>query len=126
MFSLQRLQKRTFTPSVRSRKPTRAGSLQDLHSNTTFAQEIGDSRSMIPPGCCGPRGFMCRFTIATPVTITLLFLGSTFRTGPVRPRSLPFTTSTVSSLLLFCTFLHHFRGQRYDLHELALAQFPGH
>src|SRR5213079_3140912 len=61
-----------------------------------------------------------------PSTYTRSFLGSTRRTLPRLPRSLPPTTITSSSALILRDISEHLRGQRHDLHEVALPQFPRH
>src|SRR3990170_8197518 len=85
---------------------------------------MGASRSMIPPGFCGPVLRMCRLTMLIPVTITRLSFGMTTRTAPLLPRSLPFITRTVSSLRIR-SILQHLRRQGDDLHEVALPQLAG-
>ncbi len=54
------------------------------------------SFSTIPPGCCGPRGLVCRFTILSRSIITASFSSNTRSTLPVLPRSLPLMTMTLS------------------------------
>src|SRR3954454_19743727 len=57
-----------------------------------------------------------------PSTKTLDFFGSTRRTLPVLPRSLPEMTMTSSSRRIFTAMLEHLRSERHDLHEVAVAQ----
>src|SRR5947208_16067055 len=48
-------------------------------------------------------------------------------TLPVLPRSLPEMTTTSSSRRIFSApMLENLRGERDDLHEVAVAQLPGH
>src|SRR5690349_19111712 len=65
-----------------------------------------------------------------PSTKTRLFLGSTALTVPVLPLSLPVITLTVSPLRIFTRWwgmaLEHLRGERDDLHEVAIAQLARH
>src|SRR4051812_45270971 len=61
-----------------------------------------------------------------PSTKTRDFLGSTRRTLPVLPRSLPEMTMTSSSRRILRAILEHLRGEADDLHEVALAQLAGH
>src|SRR5262249_31405339 len=53
------------------------------------------------------------------------FFGSTRRTRPVLPRSLPLMTTISSPLRIFEAMLEHLRRKRHDLHEVALAQLAG-
>src|SRR5437588_905977 len=84
-------------------------------------------------------GRVCRLIMLTPSTIKRFFPavpGSTFRTRPRLPRSLPVMTSTLSFLRIgvarrdikaTCRLsrpLKNLRRERDDLHELALAQLP--
>src|SRR3954451_3615007 len=64
----------------------------------------------------------------TPSTTTRSFLGSTRSTLPVLPRSLPLMTMTSSSRRIFTepAILEHLRGERDDLHVVAVAQLAGH
>src|SRR2546423_5292396 len=58
-----------------------------------------------------------------PSTYTRPFLGSTRRTLPRLPRSLPPITMTSSCVLIRAGMvLQNLRGERDDLHEIALAQ----
>src|SRR5436190_5640631 len=61
-----------------------------------------------------------------PSTKTFDFPGSTRRTRPVLPRSLPLMTTTSSSRRIFAAMLEHLRREGDDLHEVALAQLAGH
>src|SRR4051812_32279545 len=62
-----------------------------------------------------------------PSTYTRCFTGSTRRTLPVLPRSLPLMTTTSSSRRIFrVAILEHLRGERDDLHVVAIAQLAGH
>src|SRR3954453_12619500 len=63
-----------------------------------------------------------------PSTYTRCFAGSTRRTLPVFPRSLPLMTTTSSSRRIFraALILEHLRSERDDLHEVAIAQLAGH
>src|SRR5215217_3802724 len=60
-----------------------------------------------------------------PSTKTFDFLGSTRRTRPVLPRSLPLMTTTSSSLRILAAMLEDLRRQADDLHEVAVAQLAG-
>src|SRR5215210_3768641 len=92
----------------------------------------GPSSSIIPPiswarwvsrTVCGR---VCRFCTFTPSTTTRWRTGSTRSTRPVLPRSLPEMTFTLSSLRIFNASSEHLRGERDNLHEVAIAQLPGH
>src|SRR6266542_2432638 len=48
--------------------------------------------------------------------------GITVRTLPLLPRSLPASTITVSPERMRAATLEHLRGERHDLHELAITQ----
>src|SRR5574338_1063157 len=127
-------------PSPRVSNVTRVALLQLLQMSCTFDSGIGISFSTMPAcvtPCCV---FLCRFTMFTPVTITLS--GVTFgrwpftftrspppmtcRTTPVFPASFPCNTSTLSSRLIFLMPLHHLRRQGDDLHEVPVAQLARH
>src|ERR1700757_3756553 len=63
----------------------------------------------------------------SPSTYKRSFLGSTRSTLPRLPRSLPLITITWSSVLIRAGISsQHLGGQRDDLHEVAVAQLPGH
>src|SRR3954468_4483382 len=64
----------------------------------------------------------------TPSTTTRSFLGSTRSTLPVLPRSLPLMTMTSSSRRISPApaILEPLRGERDDLHVVAVAQLAGH
>src|SRR4026208_1938117 len=49
---------------------------------------------------------------------------STRSTTPRLPRSLPASTRTVSPFRIFIS--QHLRGERHDLHVVALSQLAGH
>src|SRR6266513_3698465 len=90
--------------------------------------------------CTPPRrcpAFVCRLSRFTPLTTILCWSGMVRRTSPCLPLSLPATTITGSpgarsshrrlgSSLLRSIGLQNLRGQRDDLHEVALAQLAGH
>src|SRR5581483_9879231 len=81
--SPQRLQRRCVSPSFRRRCPTRVGLLQRPQIGSTFDRWSDASFSWIPPGCCTPRGFTCRFTMLTRSTSTRFLSARTRRTFPV-------------------------------------------
>src|SRR5262245_26124076 len=83
---------------------------------------------MLRPGF----GLVCRLIMLTPSTTRRLAPGTTLSTRPRLPRSLPVTTRTLSFLRIGVAkrdmatkSSQHFRGERNDLHEAALAQFAG-
>src|SRR5919112_6133750 len=61
-----------------------------------------------------------------PSTKTFDFFGSTRRTRPVLPRSLPLMTTTSSSRRIFAAMLEDLRREADDLHEVAVAQLARH
>src|SRR5436190_11950703 len=93
----------------------------------TFEMWIGPSLEMTPPPApVAALGRWWRLTMLRPSTRTLAFFGSTRRTLPVLPRSLPEMTMTSSSRRIFTAMLEHLRHERHDLHEVALAQLARH
>src|SRR3989442_741122 len=104
---------------------------------------MGAGNSMMPLSPWGVVARLCFFTTFTPSTTTRNCLGYTCRTLPSRPRSSPRITRTWSPLATWSLwragsrsvrrarrlFLKtsgfisdHLRRERYDLHELLLAQ----
>src|SRR5688572_31222673 len=75
-------------------------------------------------------GRVCRLMMLMPSTISRFLTGSTLSTRPRFPLSLPVVTTTVSLRRMgVCSldiFLEHLWGERYDLHEPALAQLSRH
>src|SRR3972149_4835956 len=67
-------------------------------------------------------GRLCRFPMLMPGTTTPSprFVRSTRSTVPRLPRSLPASTTTVSPFLIFIS--QDLRGERHDLHVVALSQ----
>src|SRR3954449_1054174 len=62
-----------------------------------------------------------------PSTKRRFFFGSTWRTVPVFPLSLPVITLTVSPFFTFIDMVsQHLRGERDDPHEVAVAQLARH
>src|SRR3954449_4366006 len=62
-----------------------------------------------------------------PSTKRRFFFGSTWRTVPVFPLSLPVITLTVSPFFTFIDMVsEHLRGKRDDPHEVAVAQLARH
>src|SRR3954447_5692161 len=112
--------------------PTRVGFLSLGSMSMTLEMWIGPSFSITPPtvsarwafGTCVGRWW--RLMMFRPSTKTRDFLGSTRRTLPVLPRSLPEMTMTSSSRRILRAILEHLRGEADDLHEVALAQLAGH
>src|ERR671919_357378 len=104
----------------------------------TFEASIGAEMSKTPPGwiCVWPirlesfmgRGRRCRLTTFRFSTITRRRFGSASMMRPCLPRSLPDSTWTTSPFRTFiaCAMSEHLRGERDDLHEVALAQLAGH
>src|SRR5450759_4257171 len=90
------------------------------------------SRSEIPPAIFFEGfGRRCFLTWLTRSTSTWSLPGKTRRTFPWRPLSLPAITTTRSCFLSRTFFIttvpsQNFWSERDDLHELLLAQFPGH
>src|SRR5262249_49006892 len=112
--------------------PTRVGFLSFGSMSMTLEMWIGPSFSITPPTvsarwafgtCCGR---WWRLTMFRPSTKTFDFFGSTRRTRPVLPRSLPLMTTTSSSRRIFIAMLEHLRRKADDLHEVALAQLARH
>src|SRR5262245_52201805 len=125
------------------------------HTSCTFDACTDASRSTMPPLTFLPGfGFVWRLIMLTPSTISRVSPGSpgsTLRTRPRLPRSLPVITRTLSffrsgvakrDILILCsgqwaagggqtahcalpTALKHFRRQRNNLHEPPLAQLAG-
>src|SRR5437879_5408018 len=104
---------------------------------------MGAGNSMIPLSPWGVVARLCFFTTFTPSTTTRNCLGYTCRTLPSRPRSSPRITRTWSPLATWSLWREgsrsvrrarrlflktsgfisdHLRRERYDLHELLLAQ----
>src|SRR5436190_13932688 len=132
--------------------PTRVGSFDFGSSSITFEMWIGPSWCVTPPTSparCASRivrGRRWRVVMLRPSTKTRLFLGSTAFTVPVFPLSLPVITLTVSPFLILIAIsrppprgrarapsrgagvgwwsaaLEDLRGERDDLHEVAIAQ----
>src|SRR5688572_7194207 len=105
---------------------------------------MADSRSRMPPLAFLPGfGRVCFLVKFTRSTMALPLVARTRRTRPCLPASLPERTTTVSPFFT-CGFggsalnfdvafpymlalpLDDFRGQRDDLHELALTKLAGH
>src|SRR5487761_2717538 len=86
------------------------------------------SVSMMPPVWL-PRALcaclVCFLIRLAPSTSTRSSLGYATMTLPRSPRSLPVSTWTVSPFLIFMSS-DHFRCQRDDPHELAIAQLAAH
>src|SRR3954463_11155935 len=108
--------------------PTRVGFLSLGSMSITLEMWIGPSFSITPPTvsalwaprtCCGR---WWRLTMFRPSTKTRSFFGSTRRTRPVLPRSLPLMTTTSSSRRIFAAMLEDLRREADDLHEVAIAQ----
>src|SRR5258707_15839648 len=79
------------------------------------------------PPACAPLGRVWRFTIFTPWTTRRSSFGSTRRTSPVLPLSLPEITTTLSPFLIFSFAMsQHLGRERDDLHELLAAQLTSH
>src|SRR5262245_20257892 len=89
------------------------------------------SRSTMPPLIfrCG-FGRVCRLMMFTPSTSSRLSAGTTRRTRPRLPRSLPAITMTVSLRRIGVwtrdMWLQHLGRERDDLYEPSLSQFAGH
>src|SRR5215468_10438290 len=85
---------------------------------------------MMPPGCVFERGLVCRFTSWIFSTITRFLSGMTMITLPVLPLWLPEMTLTVSFFTMLrmtvCLRSQHFGCERYDLHELLVAELACH
>src|SRR3954447_17755611 len=107
---------------------TRVGLFDFGSTSITLEMWIGPSFSITPPtdsARCASRiecGLVCRFWMFMPSTKTRFFFGSTRRTLPVLPLSLPEMTSTVSSRRIFKPMSEHLRRKGDDLHEVAVAQ----
>src|SRR4051794_11992134 len=85
---------------------------------------------MMPPLICRPGfGFVWRLIMFTPSTMRRLFSGTSLRTRPRLPRSLPAMTRTLSffrnGVARRDMFLQDLWRQRNDFHESALAQLAG-
>src|SRR5215211_730732 len=112
--------------------PTRVVSPDLGSTSITLDRWMGPSVSMMPPISCerwvsrSERGRVWRFWTFMPSTKTRWFLGSVRSTRPVLPRSLPDITLTVSSLRILIATSEHLRGERDDLHEVAVAELAGH
>src|SRR5205823_4904930 len=93
-------QMRTLRPSPRSLWPTRVWTPHSGHTSCTFDACSDASRDTMPPWTCLPGfGFVWRLIMFTPSTMSRIAPcspGSTFRTRPRLPRSLPVMTSTLS------------------------------
>src|SRR5260221_10711724 len=120
------------------RKPTRVCSLHCVQISCTFERSIGASNSMMPGWVCWLPAcwrFWCFLTMLTCSTTTRLFLGSTRRTCPCCPLSLPAMTFTVSPFFIRCMSyflrpraaqLKCFGRERYNFGIASFAQFAGH
>src|SRR5206468_4302236 len=97
--SPQRRQMRSPRPSGSRRWPTRVGLLHLAQMGTTLERWIDASFSWMPPGCCTPRGFTCRFTMLTRSMSTRSRSPSTRNTLPVRTIT-AFVTSRFFTLAL--------------------------
>src|SRR5438045_4019820 len=77
-------------------------------------------------------GRVWRLIMLTPWTSTRMSFGTTRRTSPVLPLSLPAMTTTLSPFLIFSLAIsinpgsQHFGRERDDLHELAGAKLARH
>src|SRR5678815_1061273 len=88
------------------------------------------SFSRMPPGCDCERARVWRLTSAIFSTITRFFSCMTMITLPVLPLWLPEITLTLSFFTMLrmtlCLRSQHFGCERYDLHELLVAELARH
>src|SRR5690606_13745430 len=125
---------RTLRPSSSTRCPMRVGALHSGQTSCTFEACSGASFSRMPP--LTPRcgfGRVWRLTKLMPSTTRRFLSAITRSTRPFLPRSLPAITCTLSLRRIgVCNrdigflLLQHFRRERNDLHEPALAQLTRH
>src|SRR5262249_23162148 len=124
MTSPERLATRTLVPSFWIWKPTRVGLPSFGSATARLDRWIGASLRIRPPSCdCDWRWW--RTIMLTPRTVALFSLGLTLSTSPLRPLSLPGSTTTLSPLRIFCISpgsLQNFRRERDDLHVVLGAQ----
>src|SRR5712692_805673 len=130
MISPDRRAIRAFLPSASSRTPTRVGLLVCGSTSITLDRWIAPSRSMMPPWRSFCVGRWCFLIMLIFSTTTRPFPGTTRRTFPRLPRSLPATTTTVSPLRTCAMAMgvssDHFGSKRNDLRELPVPQLAGH
>src|SRR5262249_3100693 len=126
-------QMRTLRPSPRILWPIRVWAPHSGHTSCTLLACTDASRSTMPPLMFLPGfGLVWRLIMFTPSTTSRFLSGCTRRTRPRLPRSLPVITSTLSFFRMGVARLdisnssEHFRSQRNDLHEPALAQLARH
>src|SRR5512135_2613190 len=117
---------RPVVPSVSRRWPMREGLPQDGQTTCTLLTCTGASWVTMPPDWA-PRWVVvtrvCFLIRLTPSTRTRLCAGSAAMTFPLKPRSLPLMTWTVSPLRTNRPAIsEHLRCQRNDLHEPLVPQ----
>src|SRR3989338_3597749 len=117
---------RATVPSANLPFLTRDASPHLAQISMTLESSIGIGFSMIPPWNFWVARW-CRLATLTRSTSTLPLPGMTRRILPFFPRSLPLKTSTWSPFFnLAGMVLSYLRGQRYDLHIIAVAQLARH
>src|ERR1700730_870717 len=130
MISPDRRAIRAFLPSASWRTPTRVGLLVCGSTSITLDRWIAPSRSMMPPWRSFCVGRWCFLIMLIFSTTTRPLPGTTRRTFPRLPRSLPATTTTVSPFrtcaMAMAVSSDDFRSKRDNLRELAVAQLARH